>query len=207
MIDYRKLEQAHELAKNLSDMKHIYIHIQQQISRTDCSYKLEYGTAPGDFAWFKSIDDLIAYLTELTKTDTKYQVGEHVWVIHSANNLPVKRIIADIDTAALEKYYIANEFQRWFMEHQIYSSQIDLIGKQISYWNNLAKTFNKALITPSKKCEHQSQTPKANSIVHTCVKCFEEFIKPCEHVSDGLMHVFNQGERVLKCKRCGEFYS
>lgn len=143
MINYNKLKLAHELAGKLNE----------RLDITVCYFVADcQPTFVLDHADFKNnvtscnLDDLIAKLKRLTKTEPRYRIRQKVWMT------VINGFKLDIDSARItwsrfnngqNEYTIdscPNDF--YILESELHPTREDLIDAQIKYWESLKPTTN-----------------------------------------------------------------
>ena len=163
MIDYQKLQLAHELASELARQNEFTFAIQVAIGYCGTiNYMLKAYLIDEQYM---HIDELITKLRGLVKQEPKYEIGQTVWfVVLSDNWNPIESTILQYDPL-ISKYFLAGT---WFRENEIYPSKEALIEAQMEYWiclkneeistqeSNMSMTsmhVNDALNYPSPKFE------------------------------------------------------
>lgn len=150
MIDFEKLQQAKELIKELNkDGLFFRQYTQTYFDNSETVEEISYRLGnPNEYDQdFKSIDDLIAKLQELTQQKPKYKGGQDVFV-SSAGKLEKLKISRYIKEYNLYECYgkICS-----YNENELFISKQFLIESQINYWINL---FNEELVNSQsqEKC-------------------------------------------------------
>lgn len=191
MIDYEKLKLAHRL-NNKAYLKIIPI-FGDSGEMISFNYFAE---IKGRDNYFDNIDDLIAFLQELT--EPKYKIGDKVWFVDSYQGLR-ELIITEINAP---NYMAETGF--WSHEKDLYPTEQALIEAQIAYWQSLLEPV---LADVGSKC------PKCHQLIFTdTCPCFLKPAKEeCQHESNNIKYIMNPGSEGLefpasKCKKCGEFY-
>jgi len=129
MIDYDKLEIAHELAEKLPFSEWAITHMHGTVKNfyvlvfEDRELKL-------NEEQYTNIDNLIARLKELTKSKPKYSAGQHVWIV--MNN---ESFMVTIDSITGKKYYLKENIGLGAIsEPDLFLTKEELIEDQIQYW-------------------------------------------------------------------------
>lgn len=137
MIDYEKLQLAHELAHKYALQSDDVINITVHFMGKDIVYFLD-GSAIYE-SDYGSIDEVIAKLTELTKPEHKYKIGENIWAISDPENVPLMLKVSNCFISNIHHkrcYEFANSFKARF-EDDCYPSRESLIESQIKHWQSL----------------------------------------------------------------------
>jgi hypothetical protein len=220
MIDYDKLNVAHELAEKLRSKDNYVVLDFELLFRSDGTVcqTYEYRPFKGDMLSFDNIDDLIAKLQELTRSKPKYEIGQEVWLL-GLDNKAWRAEIDDYDSTAVECYFIKED--RWYREDELFPTREALIDAQIEYWHSKhcedgRHEFIDDYTGYKSKCVHCDKP----EFTKTCLKNQEKSTHytmmymastPCEHESDGRIYcegisdIAIRGQK-LKCMKCGEFY-
>lgn len=173
MIDYDKLNIAHELAhKSRPKDGCITIDLAYNIG-SDGQLKPYFNIFTEDRDGmteeheFYHVDDLIEKLIKLTHTEPKYKIGDKVWYI----DLPINKIHSSIIVKVNDDEYAIdgsiNGTKNDFIESELYPTKQTLIKAQIAYWTDMDEHV---------ECQHESDTlcyttfdPPKNK----CIKCGE----------------------------------
>jgi hypothetical protein len=190
MIDYQKLQLAHELAEKLD----------QRVSIEVCFFR--FGTQRytfnadnfNDSFSDNNLDDFIAKLQELTAPKPKYESGTTVWRINDEDR-PVDVYLKKSELNKYQEVYFDGE--DWWDVGQLYPTRQVLIEAQIEYWTSLKNEEN------STCSDDVSMTPTFKGAIVGFNK------EECQHESDGGEFTYHdQGDEqtMSRCKKCGEFY-
>lgn len=210
MIDYEKIAQAHELCLNTN-----YLFI-VEFGWDDSPYINYYEQLKGSryhLGQFKSFDDLIAKLRELTKPEPKYKMGQCLWyvtAIQQTDSVIVEGVIEEGGS------YYYNEGRVRVPETCLFPTRQALIENQIGYWAKMERDNNPENWMPERYIEayiDESDTQTTQSQVDvecehdgymTCRKCGVSLTARCQHESDVL--TYSKTLCTHKCMKCGEFY-
>lgn len=229
MIDYEKLKECHKLCEKYARQNEYSIYMEMRF--TYCG-TVEYELSEDNTCLFSNLDDLLKKLHELTKTEPKYKQGDIVWMVYQnepcdfiiIHNVGKKYSLDSYDTG------LVNESELYPSKADLIQAQIEYWqnlrrehkAKSIEDFENSCRK-NDEISTRSenismpyanedtdyhapKECQHVSQTPKSTSKTHTCVKCFEEYFRECEHEPDPKCFTQVTNGVVAKCIKCGKFY-
>ena len=213
MIDYEKLKLAHELAEKIDCVCEFEINV--NFPGSD-NFKLNYGRCEDHILYtnivsYRSIDDLIVKLKELTQPGHKYEVGQTWWYLEPdiGEQFPIP-----------DSLVITKGNKNWSRkDDEWYPSKQALIEAQIAHWQSLRESiidFGPKL--NPVECRHEYKKTLAESgmyFIDMCHKCMSSkpyigpgFIEKCEHESNGILKD-NSGTFELgcyKCKKCGEYF-
>jgi len=195
MIDYEKLELAHELIEKLHFGKIVSqysIHDGEEYILSSPNIESHY-----DYC-FTNLHDLIAKLKELTQPKPKYKVGEEVWLVGNFGKPITAKIVGimggDVDLA------FKDGTCRYGAIKELYPTKSELIEAQIEYWTNLQKEFD---VQYASSAEGQAKIREG----------MKQLIMECQHERDEseppkLSHFTKEDGCVFvkKCQKCGEFY-
>lgn len=226
MIDYVKLKQVHELARELSFIKAIHIDIQQQISLTDCMYKLEYGREACEYIWLTSLDDLIAKLKELILSQCMCKCGNTLKQARSVCDECIERAVKSVEP----KFKLGQEV--WFNEGDHIISFIvetrwrDSKSGTYRYADDTNNDGNHDVderhLYPSRQALIESQVEYWNGLLvkrynDATMKSMDEFYKSmdkrhalyqvrmrCDHVGDPRLYA--SSPRFSMCVKCGDLF-
>lgn len=138
MIDYEKLEEAHELAQKYG--KEVAINLEVSLTCNRFGQYNEYSIClECDVVFFKteSIDELIDKLRGLNaKATNKYKEGQTVWRLNDEYR-PQEMVICSVDLDS-EEMYLDEQDASWWVEEQLYPTRDDLIIAQLRYWSGIA---------------------------------------------------------------------
>lgn len=140
MIDYEKLKLAHELADKLTEHQ-AGTHFNAGIIPESCTEREFYIiNSMSDYSnplYYKSIDEFIEKLKELTQPKPKYEVGQKVFAVFP--NYPVSLIselkITEININDPDVIYRTDG--GGIAEAYVYPTREALIDAQIAYWESL----------------------------------------------------------------------
>jgi hypothetical protein len=127
MIDYKKLQIAHELAKETHQI------LRTNLVTFEDGHMGVYFNCSADKSCQEDLDGIIVRLTELTQPKPKYKVGDKVWVYGWDEEITEDKI----EKMVLNKNtWIYND---WIEEgyHRLYPTKQALIESQIEYWTKL----------------------------------------------------------------------
>lgn len=146
MIDYEKLQQAHELLKKYRIKTKEYALLQMDFLCTDIGedgivkdyFTVEYILFAGTFDTriiFKHLDDLIEKLQELIKPEPKYKIGQKWWTLGNLGKSFEVEIVGvmggDLDLA------FPDGSCRYGTAKELFPTKQALIEHQIDYWSKL----------------------------------------------------------------------
>lgn len=209
-IDYDKLKVAHALAEKLSNQDKSYTVI--GVSHTDGFFNEFSLSSYGISTDYKSIDDLLEKLQELTKPKPKYEVGQEVWLV-SDISMPV--------AINIEQSRVVNGLFEYLSEHylpqpeaMLYPSRQALIEAQLTYWSELlhgerypflpTDIIHKAILNLYPEMAAQSDHN------YEMTQKFEGDIvgfKSCEHEWDKCAVKAGPDGSFKRCQHCKEFYT
>ena len=189
MIDYDKLEWAHELlAKAKIGMQH---HITRSTITGVSSHIFRLHHNYCDYA-YSNLDALIAKLKELPQPEPKYKEGQKVWRI-SLTDLQTPLECMVVESKHYQGEILYRECDGYtFPESAFHPTKTALIEAQIEYWQD------------------KRNVPGLTDVGIECNLPTDEFghLKECQHESHykiGDM-LGTQEFAQLKCIKCGEFY-
>ncbi len=148
MIDYTKLQRAHELAAKLSwytTWQH-QVYINNQTSKLENVFHASIYLAE-DIASFDNIDEFLAKLEELTKPESKYLYKQVVWR-KSDNGDDCTEFCIDVVgnfCDGIQSY--ADKDGRWWPEDCVYPTKSALIEAMIAHWESMRD---------EPKCNHKN---------------------------------------------------
>ncbi len=192
-IDYDKLKLAHEKAGELPfdewEVRHTY-------GKPDNYYVLTFTDDQG--LWnedcYKSLDELIAKITELTQPKPNYQAGTTWWYL---------------DGAAFERFpepkslLITEENKNWFRaDEEWYPTKSELIEAQIEYWQSLhdgvIAECQKEIIDTKDICSHGEFRH------YDCSICFPEKLRTreCQHECKWDGTLVSKSPNMGRCRIC-----
>ncbi|HCJ4260064.1 TPA: hypothetical protein NR299_003216, partial [Legionella pneumophila] len=135
MIDYEKLKKAHELAGKITIDSGKRADVYVSIYDGD---KIVFGIMY-DRTTYESIDidHLLNKIEELTQPKPKYEVGDEIWFINSANKIS-SLVIERIDYQHPDGFYYVDKHGNYKSDKSTTFSSLELlIDSQIEYWKNL----------------------------------------------------------------------
>lgn len=142
MIDYKKLEYAHQLTEKLPPcmcVAHHWEGHEDEYFRLHDNRTEIFDLSHGMFEDFDSIDELITKLEELTKPEPKYAVGDIVWRYAVDNEffecIVIK--IYDIEECQYICRDAGDDFEDIYNESYLYPTREALIKAQIAYWEKM----------------------------------------------------------------------
>ncbi len=194
MIDYTKLKIAHELIEKYPHRQGREMSLEVNFTETIVEYIVHYN--PDDSDAFSKIDNLIAWLQEITQPKPKYSTGDILWVMDY--NEPSSFMAERIEREKTENNSWEFIYNGW-PESELYTTKQSLIEAQIEYWHDHLSQELKQHISPY--CKSEPKCPH-NKNPRNCYECV--IVDGCEHESDGLVYCSNPPQN--KCKKCGEFY-
>lgn len=230
MIDYEKLNEAQKLIKNLSSKgwyfnQYITKVFDENVEIQEVSYLLCNSSKYDEE--FKSLDDLLQKLRELTEPEPKYK---EAWYLGKESRLPKCTLVKN-DTG----YQSCDKTDIEALGRHMYDSKAELIQDQINYW--LSQVSRDGLkdggilntYSVNRKCEECAAYYKDYEIntVYTVTKhcCMSAYanedtdyhaLKPDIQSNqvqvdiDRCQHEINFNAITLypcnKCIKCGEFY-
>lgn len=191
MIDYEKLRLAHELCTKTTNY---FIRLELGIEEGIGDIEL-FDISSNEIEYFKSLDDLITKLKELTQSQPKYKEGEEVWFV--GHNRQILTLVISAIEKDIDGYIYAdlngNAFE--WLEHELYPSRQALIESQIEYWQGL-------LPDSEMKPLFEGEIKSFN-----CAKAIRDHHElVCQHESDGKIYAPYPPMLDYKCKKCGEYY-
>jgi len=216
MIDYEKLQEAHELlAESPENYAEILLGDMDGINIFMLYGRKKYG--------FKSLDDFMKKLQELTQPKPKYEVGQILWFVDYLNdkygpslelkNLPVVSIDFDPDTI---RYFLSDDYGWTLKESELFPTKSALIQSKIDYWTCLK---NEEISTQDKNISTQSTLKEAD------INNNQEGVglSGCQHETDGsgyaktllgtICFPFKSPTLLpvdclvqYKCIKCGDYY-
>lgn len=215
MIDYKKLELAHQLCQKLNGV----IYADFIMSAYHCEYTISNSKGPiesNPFFITESLDEFIEKLWKFVDVPVaKYKIGQEVWRLNEEYE-PCSFVISDIEESSryfsskgsegswwIGKHLYSSEGS-WWIEELLYPSREELIETQIEYWRNL-------------QLKEQLTLSDIGSETNIPITAYQHEKVECEHKDDGGMYFKNvpgesslttiaKGNGMCKCIECGEFY-
>ena len=187
MIEFKKLEYAHELCKEYAKQEQCRTELKYEavIGSINDSYVIKFNTGDSVIQYY-SIDSLIADLEKLTQPKPKYKAGDECWILNDeceVNCFIIQKVVGN-------KCHIND--QCYMYEENIYPSKSALILAQLKYWS---EEYMKHGCTKSKDCDNEYEP---GYCAHSGVKL------DCKHEDDGAACLSNPPQ--YKCKKCGANY-
>lgn len=188
MIDYEKLKIAHEMAFKItknSEPNYMQVRYRFVFDSDEFRFYAELGLNHGrENLEFRSIDDLISKLQELTKRLPKFKIGQTIYyeVNNKIREAIIEGVYANPDGSTVWYYDNLNQVR----EEDCYISKESLIDAQISHWTCLKKQeISTGSDDVSMECAHESNDDE-------------------KHI--GFWPDSDLATIKMKCKKCGDFY-
>ena len=141
MIDYEKLKIAHDMAFKItknSEPNYMQVRYRFVFDSDEFRFYAELGLNYGrENLEFRSIDDLISKLKELTKRLPKYEIGQEVYYLYQLKRTFLPLEISEINPIREDGRVTYRTGNGMVFEEDIYPSEDALIDAQIDYWKKL----------------------------------------------------------------------
>lgn len=218
MIDYKKLELAHQLCQKLNGV----IYADFIMSAYHCEYTISNSKGPiesNPFFITESLDEFIEKLRKFVDVPVaKYKIGQVVHFLYR-NTLHNSEILGYEWSLEKHCYYCEIKSPRlWWYESELYPTKAALIKAQIDHWYGLKSEA----ILDGYQCGSSTYLKFEEPSIHSDDVSMQS-TEECEHESDDHHYdtrklpmqygpIDKTWQELLdigchnKCKKCGEFY-